>query len=161
MAFPQLQSFAAGVKTALGGFFQRMAEAAGKLCVRLEIIADRLLERVAPRNRRLVIIAAMGTLAVLILILIGTAFFANSGREPLAVTAVPAGESRQTLIPPDELFLPDEPDFVPGVLLERERRGEWTADDAKPWWQDPLKDGEDPWRNLIEQTVDEIMEKIP
>ena len=161
MAFPQLQSFAAGVKESLGVFFQRMAEAAGKLRVRLEIIVDRLLERVNPRNRRLVIIAAMGTLAALLLILIVTALFSHTGEESPSVTAAPAGEFRRTLIPADELFLPDEPDFVPGVLLERDRREEWTADDAQPWWQDPLKDGEEPWRNIIEQTVDEIMEKIP
>lgn len=159
MAFPHLQSFAAGIKTFLSGFFQRAAETAGKIFVRLEIISDKLLGRVAPEKRRPVIMAAMGTLAALILILIGAAFFQHSGRGQPSVAAAPA--ARQTLIPADELFLPDEPDFIPGVLPGRDRRAEWTEDDVKPWWQDPLKDGEEPWRNIIEQTVDEIMEKVP
>jgi hypothetical protein len=30
-----------------------------------------------------------------------------------------------------------------------------------PWWQDPLKDGEQEWRDQIEKTVDEIMESVP
>jgi hypothetical protein len=68
---------------------------------------------------------------------------------------------RQGLIPSDDLFLPEEPDFIPGVLLERERRTMWTADDAEPLWQDPLRDGEAPWRNRIEKTIDEIMESVP
>jgi hypothetical protein len=54
-----------------------------------------------------------------------------------------------------------EPDFVPGVILEREKRTQWTADDAASWWQDPLKDGEQEWRDQIEKTVDTIMESVP
>ncbi|MDR2501381.1 MAG: hypothetical protein LBD37_09955 [Treponema sp.] len=69
--------------------------------------------------------------------------------------------SPQALIPSGELFLPAEPDFVPGVLLERERRTTWTMDDAAPWWQDPLKNGEERWRDRVEKTVDELLEKVP
>jgi hypothetical protein len=72
-----------------------------------------------------------------------------------------AGFTRDFIIPPDELFLPDEPDFVPGVMLEREQRTEWTAADAVPYWQDPLRNGEQEWRNLIEKTIDDLMESVP
>jgi hypothetical protein len=64
-------------------------------------------------------------------------------------------------IPPQELFLPDEPDFIPGVLLERERRLSWTEQDASEYWQDPLRDGEEPWREKIEEAINEFMERIP
>ncbi|WP_461255645.1 hypothetical protein [Treponema sp. R80B11-R83G3] len=64
-------------------------------------------------------------------------------------------------IPPEELFLPDEPDYVPGVLLERDKRANWTDEDASEYWQDPLKYGEEQWREKIETSIDEFMEQVP
>jgi len=64
-------------------------------------------------------------------------------------------------IPAEELFLPDEPDFIPGVLLERERRSSWTEHDAEEFWQDPLKSGEEQWREKIETAIDDFLERIP
>jgi hypothetical protein len=81
----------------------------------------------------------------------------SDGQEVSVTVRTPTG----IFIPTDEMFLPDEPDFIPGVLLERERRPAWTADDAAPYWQDPLKNGEQIWRDQIEKTVDEIMESVP
>lgn len=64
-------------------------------------------------------------------------------------------------IPPDDIFLPDEPDFVPGVILERERRTVWTEKDAEEYWQDPLKEGEEQWREKIEGEIDKYLERVP
>ena len=64
-------------------------------------------------------------------------------------------------IPAGELFLPDEPDFIPGVLLERNRRTTWNEEDAAEHWQDPLKLGEGQWREKIEATIDNLLERIP
>ena len=64
-------------------------------------------------------------------------------------------------IPPEELFLPDEPDYVPGVILERERRASWTDEDASEYWQDPLKNGEERWREKIEASINDFMEQVP
>jgi hypothetical protein len=64
-------------------------------------------------------------------------------------------------IPPDEIFLPEEPDFVPGVILERERRTEWKEKDAEEYWQDPLKEGEEQWREKIESEIDKYLERVP
>ena len=64
-------------------------------------------------------------------------------------------------IPAEELFLPDEPDYVPGVLLERGQRAKWTDEDASEYWQDPLKNGEEQWREKIEASIDEFMEQVP
>jgi len=64
-------------------------------------------------------------------------------------------------LPAEELFLPDEPDFLPGVLLGRERRSSWTEQDAEEFWQDPLREGEEQWRERIEASIDEFLERIP
>jgi hypothetical protein len=64
-------------------------------------------------------------------------------------------------IPAEEIFLPDEPDFLPGVLFERDRRTSWTEQDAAEYWEDPLRGGEEPWREKIETAVDEFLERIP
>jgi len=64
-------------------------------------------------------------------------------------------------IPAEELFIPDEPDFLPGVLLERERRSSWSEQDADEYWQNPLASGEEQWREKIETAVDEILERVP
>jgi len=69
--------------------------------------------------------------------------------------------SVQFYIPPDELFLPDEPDFVPGVMTEREKRSAWTEEYAETWWSDPLENGGHNWLGQIEKTADEILESVP
>ncbi|MDR2718549.1 MAG: hypothetical protein LBB89_10880 [Treponema sp.] len=156
MAFPphlpdQVYEFAASVKAALYPFFHKAAE-----------LGKPLIEKLPPEKRRPVLMVSAGVCAVLVLVFAGTLLTRDKPEErrPTAPTVgnVPA---RQGIIPPDDLFLPDEPDFIPGVMLERERRTEWTAADAAPLWQDPLKNGEEPWRNRIEKTIDEIMESVP
>jgi hypothetical protein len=139
--------------------------AVGKLRDRLRPVADRLVEKIPPEKRRLVLTASIGFCAVFVLILAGTSLGkaavsgdGDKGRKGAAAGTPPV---QQGSIPPDDLFLPDEPDFVPGIRLEREQRTMWTADDAAPLWQDPLRNGEEPWRDHIERTIDEIMESVP
>ena len=122
-------------------------------------VVDKFLDTVPPEKRRFVSVATIAVAVVLILIF-GIFSFSKgkSGRQEVSVvTNAPA----RIFIPQDELFLPDEPDFVPGVLLERERRTSWAEDDAALWWRDPLKNGEQIWRDQIEKTVDEIMGSVP
>jgi len=64
-------------------------------------------------------------------------------------------------IPAGELFLPEEPDFIPGILLMRDRKTSWTEEDAAEHWQNPLKHGEEQWREKIELSIDEFLELIP
>ena len=170
MSFPPhlpepIYKFTASVKAAAGklaqsGFFHKAAEKVAGLRARAEPFIRKLAARLPPEKRRPVLIASVGVCAVFVLIFAGISLLAGSreGRKPAPAAPVRQG---QGLIPPDELFLPDAPDLVPGVLLEREQRTEWTADDAVPLWQDPLKNGEEPWRNRIERTIDEIMESVP
>lgn len=73
-------------------------------------------------------------------------------------------EERQSIITPipaESIFLPEEPDFIPGVLLERGQRSSWTLEDASEYWQDPLRSGEEAWRDKIEKAIDEILERVP
>jgi len=69
--------------------------------------------------------------------------------------------NRNIPVPAEELFLPGEPDYIPGVILEREQRTSWTEEDAKEFWQDPLRYGEEQWREKIEKTINEYMERVP
>jgi len=118
---------------------------------------DRLMETIPADKHRMVVFVIIGVFVFFLAIILWVSIRSCS----TANTEKPVETKRAVQIPPDELFLPEEPDFVPGVMLDREQRTEWTENDVMPWWEDPLKGGEDPWRNLIEKTVDEILGGVP
>ena len=151
-----IRSFFSKVRNS--GFFRWVLESQGVLRGRLKEKTDKLLARI-PAERRIIMTLVIGVPVILLLFIIGASRLSKD--RPVKPKALPAGNVITRRIPAEELFLPDEPDFVPDVILGREKRTQWTADDAKPWWQDPLKDGEQEWRDQIEKTVDEIMEKVP
>jgi hypothetical protein len=157
----QVYDFAARIKAGLGGLFQTMRQGLENVRVRVQPVFDRVAEKLPPGKRRLVLGISIATFSIILLILVGSSLVARGGRESQAPATAGIAPIRQGTILPDELFLPSEPDFVPGVLLEREQRTIWTTSDAAPLWQDPLKNGEEPWRNRIEKTIDEIMESVP
>ena len=64
-------------------------------------------------------------------------------------------------IPPEELFLDDEPDFLPDLLPERERRDAWDADDVRPYWTDPGDEDVRVYEDMMGAVVDGIMEGVP
>jgi hypothetical protein len=147
-----------------GAFFRKTAEKLSrvgiviKLQVLVENTLDKLLMYIPAEKRRLVLTGIGGALGiVLLLVVLIMVWLRNpSSKDPPAAVL-----SRPVSIPVEELFLPDEPDFIPGVLLEREQRGVWTPEDAAPFWQDPLKNGEEQWRAMIEKTVDALLESVP
>jgi hypothetical protein len=142
----------------IGVFFrwagEKTAGLRGILKERLDLLLDRI-----PVDRRIILTAAIGIPVILLLVIVVVSLSSKSASVKPA--APPSSNSMTLRIPAEDLFLPDEPDFVPDVILEREKRTQWTADDAMPWWQDPLKDGEQEWRDQIEKTVDTIMENVP
>ncbi|MCL2191449.1 MAG: hypothetical protein FWB79_05630 [Treponema sp.] len=162
MPFPkrvlaQIQTFIASVR---GNAARWLAPGEpARLLARVEAVLDERMGRIPPRARKPVLVTAAVGLAALIAVFVGASL---PERDPYAgpppAMHVPAAAG---LVPPEELFLPDEPDFVPGVMLGREPRDEWTAEDAEPWWRNPLAGGEERWRAGIESTIDEIMESVP
>jgi len=81
-----------------------------------------------------------------------------------ALEEIPGSPERINIslpIPLEGIFLPDEPDFLPEVLLERVQRTSWTTDDAAEHWQDPLGSGEEQWREKVEAAIDEFLERVP
>jgi len=156
----QVYGFVDGVRAALYPFFQKVGQKAVEKGTEL---GKRLMARVPPEKRKPVLMVSIGAFAVLVLVFAGIPLLTRDKPEKQRPSApmVKEAPAKQGLIPPDELFLPDEPDFIPGVMLERERRTSWTDADAASLWQDPLKNGEEPWRNRIERTIDEIMESVP
>jgi hypothetical protein len=64
-------------------------------------------------------------------------------------------------LPPEEFFLGDEPDFLPRLIPERERRDAWNADDARPYWTNPGDEGVKVYEDTMSAVVDEIMERLP
>ena len=153
-----IQSFLSRAADGIGGFFRWIGDKTAEPRDWLKEKMDSLLDRI-PIDRRIILAAAIGVPVFLALIIIGVSLMSKD--KPIKPAVLPASSAMSRRIPAEDLFLPDEPDFVPGVILEREKRTQWTADDAMPWWQDPLKDGEQEWRDQIEKTVDEIMESVP
>jgi hypothetical protein len=119
-------------------------------------IHDWLQKLTAEEKRR---IALVCTAVFVILLTLSVIMPMSSGRGKKFVEP-----ERMTIfypIPAEELFLPDEPDFLPEVILERERRSSWTEQDVSEYWQDPLKFGEEQWREKIEAAIDVFLERVP
>jgi len=153
----QVQSFLSGAKSALTG----SARGTGELVSRAEGAVDEKLGKVPPQRRRTVLLAVAIGLSALLFVFAAISQMEWEPRDPLRAPEREDGVAQWGLIPPEELFLPDEPDIVPGVMLGRERREEWGIGDAEPWWQNPLADGEEQWRTRIDRMIDEIMENVP
>jgi len=123
----------------------------------LTVIQDWFQKLTAEQKKRLALICT-GVFAVLLTLSVLLSVI-NPGERPL-----PGGPERLMIISPipaGDLFLPDEPDYVPGVLLGRDRRDRWTEEDASLFWQDPLRYGEEKWREDIEAAIDDLLEQVP
>ena len=118
-----------------------------------------ILDKINVKNRKMVINIFFGVIALLLIVIFWVSLRSCSTgeKENIPVTV----NTRQNIIKHDELFLPEEPDFLPGIILERQQKDIWTEDDVMPWWKDPLESGEKAWRDLIEKTAEEILENIP
>ena len=123
----------------------------------LSSIQDRF-RKLSASQKRGMILFCTGVFAV---ILILSAALSSGSFKIEKSQQVPERASIRIAIPPGEIFFPDEPDFLPGVMLGRERRTSWTELDASEYWQDPLREGEEPWREMIETAINELLERIP
>ena len=122
----------------------------------LQLIQDWFRKLTDAQKRRLALICT----AVFALFLTLSVLISLAGRD----RGLPEEPERIFIISPipaGELFIPDEPDFIPGVILGRERRESWTEEDAAEFWQDPLRSGEEPWRERIETVIKGFLESVP
>ena len=116
-------------------------------------LTDRFLSRF-PEGKRRPILFGIGGIVVLFFILIIT-LAVNSGK-PKTTTATDIIIG--AVIPPEQLFIPAEPDFLPEFLLEREPRRFWTIEDIRHYWRNP--GNPDFWREEIKSAVDKLMEGV-
>ncbi|MDR2448019.1 MAG: hypothetical protein LBD58_12155 [Treponema sp.] len=145
--------------------------------VQISAILDKLLAALAQALTALnnvfekhtnIVKVMFGALAVLLCLLIGIlllqSYIEKSAdvkpskpeivQMPLRVTSgVPS-------IPVEDIFPPDEPDYLPNVILEREPRA-WSAEDTREYWTNPLENERVDWRETITNVVDGIMDAVP
>lgn len=129
-----------------------------KINQKIQYIQDWCQKLTTEQKRRL----ALGCTGVFVLLLTLSVIISVTGKDSAEENT--EEHERITInapIPAGELFLPDEPDFVPGVILGRERRAFWSEEDAAEHWQDPLRLGEKRWREQIEAAIDELLERVP
>ena len=111
------------------------------------------LDHLEPGKRRLALIAS-GGIAVLLLVIIilaaGSGRTGDTGSRNLSISFS---------IPLEELFFPDEPDFLPEFLLEREPRLFWSPDDIRPYWRSP--GNHEFWQGQVRSAIDSLMEGVP
>jgi hypothetical protein len=138
-----------------GAFFKRFAEKSrGFVDEKVGPLADRLLSRI-PREKQRPLFLCLGGIVVFLICLIMITLAVGGPQEREIREAV------ELTIPPEELFFPGEPDFVPSLLLEREPRRFWTPDDIAPFWEDPLNLGREQWVKEMELVIDKLMEGVP
>ena len=125
---------------------------------KIVFIADRFLGHFPAEKRRIILFAFGGSVALLLILVISTVVI-HSGR-PKKSAAVEVSAGPLLNIPPEDLFIPAEPDFLPGFLLEREPRHSWSIEDIHPYWKKP-EGNPDLWREKIKSAVDKLMEDVP
>ncbi|GHU75535.1 hypothetical protein FACS189461_1990 [Spirochaetia bacterium] len=155
-----------GVITKLKGIISEIKRIAGGVFgevltpLRLAPLALRTLLGHIPRTVRLPLLCGSCLCLVIILGLLVNAL-TQDVRRGITEAAAVSGLSPEQDIPPEEYFLPAEPDFLPGILFERDKRESWTAADARSYWTDPLEYGAGPWLETVQSTVDELLERVP
>jgi hypothetical protein len=157
---PDLLTKLKNMGAAAAGFFTGLA---GKVSRCFTRIREHGLGGKIFQGRKRFIFIGLGLLCILLLFGLIAAWLVMNHNADTGFQA--AGDGREPPrgppVPPEELFLPAEPDFLPGVMLEREQRQSWTREDAEPYWQNPLKNGEEPWRDQVEAVIDELLERVP
>jgi len=123
----------------------------------LSFFQDRFGNLPDEKKQRIVLVFTAGIVVVLVLSVVLSLRSPDKEEPP----AEAARLDSRIVIPLDDIFLPDEPDFIPGVLLGRDKRSAWTEQDAEEYWLDPLRYGEEQWREKIEMAVDDFLERVP
>jgi hypothetical protein len=108
------------------------------------------------RAKTLALWGIAGAVAVILIVAGTTAVLRKAGEETPESPEMFSAER----IPGEAFFLPEEPDFLPPAILYRERKNQWTAEDAAPFWTDPAVLDSD-WRDNVEKYIDKLLESVP
>jgi hypothetical protein len=120
------------------------------------------IQALASNKKMLIIIAGGAAVFIILLLLLAISFGMNHNQNEMETDSQDINQIfAPQAISPGELFLPDEPDFIPEVMLDREPRTSWTDEDAEQFWKDPLDGNTEAWKNRIHEAVDNLMENIP
>jgi hypothetical protein len=144
----------------IGEFLDQVVNFFGTVRDRAVDLTDRVKERFKA-DPRLKLIAAGAILGTVLVVLGIMLILTRNNRARRIRDSEAVAELFRMELPPEELFLDDEPDFLPELLPERERRDAWNADDVRPYWTDPGDEGAGVYEEMMGAAVDEIMEKIP
>jgi hypothetical protein len=106
-----------------------------------------------------ILMLAVGVVAVFLLTLVVISLINAESAKKLQ-SPIPVENSRLISIPLEDIFLPDEPDFLPNAILKKQPK-KWDAQDVRPFWTNPLENDSFQWQDNIKNTVDKIMEKTP
>ncbi|MDR1596762.1 MAG: hypothetical protein LBR99_03555 [Treponema sp.] len=127
-----------------------------------KLIREKAPEFFQPRNR--ILLLSLGGLALALILGFAAVFiiqtYARAVRSRAAVGEL-ADSFKPLAIPPEDFFLPEEPDFLPEFLPERFPRDTWTIDDARPYWTDPLEGNPRLWRDRFGSGIDDLLEVVP
>jgi hypothetical protein len=128
----------------------------GQSCIEFFLsLWEKILDRI-PEDKRRMFTYSLGGLVFLLIIMIVVALAGSGGRtENLQAIAANRG------IPVDDLFYPEEPDFLPPLLLERLPGQAWAMDDLRQYWTDPGSGYEEKWREMAETVIDKLLEGVP
>jgi hypothetical protein len=134
----------------------KVRDLASFVAAKTGVLADRILMRIPEGKKRPLLIVSAGASGVLI-VLVLVFFTVNAGKHgqdrarPETVIAIPA----------EDFFLPEEPDYLPGLLFEWEPEAPWTAGKAGRFWKDPGSGDDDFWREEMSRVIDKLMESVP
>ncbi|MDR1566091.1 MAG: hypothetical protein LBS48_02265 [Treponema sp.] len=116
------------------------------------------LAKVREGLKRKPVLFCLGGAVLLLILLIIVVLAAQAGSSGGAGLPEAPGVS----VSPEDFFMPQEPDFLPDTLLEREPRRPWTSEDVRPFWKDPADSAlKEDWRWEMSRVIDELMESVP
>ncbi|MDR0683917.1 MAG: hypothetical protein LBF83_02165 [Spirochaetaceae bacterium] len=64
-------------------------------------------------------------------------------------------------VAPEDFFIPEEPDFLPSVMLEREQKKTWSVEDAAEFWTPPSQFPREFWLEEVSNSIDRLLEPLP
>lgn len=102
-----------------------------------------------------------GAAAVLVACMIALIVMISSSRARDAQRQKKTDEMKLMALDADSLFMGGEPIGVSGVLLSRERKAAWSAEDAKRWYTVPDASSMDRLRSAGSDRIDALLESVP